>query len=90
MWYTIEGVLGNFPFTELNFTIDQPTWDNLTEGENTITFYAQDSKGEIGSNSIIVIKSIPGIPPIPGYNLFFLIGILSVAVIIMSKKLKKS
>ena len=31
-----------------------------------------------------------GEQPIPGYNLFFLLGILSVVVIILSKKLKKS
>ncbi len=27
---------------------------------------------------------------IPGYNLFFLLGVLSIVVIILSKKLKKS
>ena len=31
----------------------------------------------------------PEIPEIPGYNLFFLLGILSVVVILVSKKLKK-
>ena len=92
MWYTIEGILGNFPFTELNFTIDQPTWDNLTDGPITVTIYAQDSESEIGSTNIIVIKSIPStLSPdgIPGYNLFFLFGVLSVVAIIISTKLKK-
>ncbi|GAH79803.1 unnamed protein product, partial [marine sediment metagenome] len=78
MWYTIEGNLGNFSFTELNGTINQNAWNNLTEGEITITFYAQDSEEEIGSISIIVIKSIPSQEIIPGYNLFFLFGVLSV------------
>ncbi|KKN41387.1 hypothetical protein LCGC14_0723830 [marine sediment metagenome] len=32
----------------------------------------------------------PGVGSIPGYNLFFLLGILSVVVIILSKKLKNS
>ncbi len=90
MWYTIEGILGNFSFTELNGTINQNAWNNLTEGEITITFYAQDSEEEIGSISIVVIKSIPSTGGIPGYNLFFLLGTLSIVSIIVSKKIKKS
>ncbi len=87
MWYTIAGTSGNFSITELTGTIDQDAWNNLTEGDITITFYAQDSEGEVGFNSITVIKSIPS--KIPGYNLFFLLGILSVAAIIITKKIKK-
>ena len=92
MWYTIEGILGNFPFTEVNFTIDQPTWDNLTNGPITVTIYAQDSESEIGTTSIIVIKYLPSTPTpdgIPGYNLFFLLGTISVVAIVISTKLKK-
>jgi hypothetical protein len=91
-WYTIEGIVGNFPITELNGTIDQDTWDSLDDGDITITFYAQDSESEIGSLSITVIKTIPSTPSpdgIPGYNLFFLFGVLSVGAIIISIKLKK-
>ncbi len=90
MWYTIEGILGNFPFTELNFSIDQPTWDNLTEGPITVTLYVQDSRIEIGTISIVIIKSTPYAQGIPGYYLLFLLGILSVVAIILSKKIKKS
>ena len=75
--------------TELTGTIDQVIWNALNEGEITITFYAQDIRGEIGANSIIVIKRIPFQPTISGYNLFFLLGILSVVAIIISKKLRK-
>ena len=92
MWYTIEGIGGNFPITELNGIIDQDTWDSLDDGDITITFYAQDSESEIGSLSIIVIKYIPSTSStdgIPGYNLFFLFGVLSVVAIIISIKLKR-
>ena len=92
MWYTIEGIGGNFPITELNGIIDQDTWDSLDDGDITITFYAQDSESEIGSLSIIVIKYIPNTSStdgIPGYNLFFLFGVLSVVAIIISIKLKR-
>ncbi len=92
MWYTIEGVAGNFPITELNGTIDQDTWDSLDDGDITITFYAQDSESEIGSTSINVVKNIPSTPPpdsIPGYNLFFLLGTISVVAILISIKLRK-
>jgi len=71
IWYTIEGIVGTFPITELTGTVDQDTWDSLDDGDITITFYAQDSENEIGSTNIIVIKIIPSTPPsggIPGYN----------------------
>ena len=90
MWCTIEGIVGNFPIIELNGTIDQDTWDSLDDGDITITFYAQDSESEIGSTSIIVTKNIPSTPDgIPGYNLFFLLGTISVVAIVLSTKLKK-
>ncbi|MHA1234984.1 MAG: Loki-CTERM sorting domain-containing protein, partial [Promethearchaeota archaeon] len=92
IWYTIEGIVGTFPITELTGTVDQDTWDSLDDGDITITFYAQDSENEIGSTNIIVIKIIPSTPPsggIPGYNLFFLLGIISVVAIVLSTKLKK-
>ncbi len=88
MWCEIEGISGNLSITDLTGTIDQDAWNNLTEGDITITFYAQDSRGEIGSESIVVKKNIPS--TIPGYNLFFLLGIISVVAIIITKKVKKT
>ncbi len=90
MWYTIEGIAGTFPFTGLTGTINQDAWDDAPEGEITITFYAIDGAGNTGSESVVVIKSIPSKPPIPGYNLFFLLSILSIVAILLSKKIKKS
>lgn len=89
-WYTVEGVIGDFPFSGLTGTIDQDAWDNAPKGEITITFYVQDKAGNIGSKSVVVLKSIPSESVIPGYNLFFLFGIVAIVSILISKKLKYS
>ena len=90
---------GTFPFTGLTGTIDQEAWDSVPQGEISITFYAEDGAGNIGNESVNVIKSIPTqpeIPPenppeIPGYNIsIFLLGIFSVTIILIVKKMKNS
>ena len=86
MWYIIEGNLTQYPFTGIIGTISQEAWDHTIEGDVTITFYAQDRAGNIGIESVMVIKSIPSQPSIPGYNLFVLLGVLSVAIIIIGRK----
>ena len=91
-WYTLEGVAGTFSFTGLTGTIDQGIWDSV-QGEISITFYAEDGAGNIGTESVIVIKSIPsqpGTPGIPGYNIsIVLLGIFSITIISLLKKMKK-
>jgi len=93
-WYTLEyypyTFVDTFPLTELNGTINQVWWDDAPKGDIRITFYAEDRAGNIESEVIYVIKSIPSKPVIPGYNLFFLLGILAVVLIFISKKVKKS
>jgi len=89
-WYTLEGVAGTFSFTGLNGSISQDAWTDTLEGEITITFYALDKAGNIGTESVPVIKSIPSQPTIPGYNVFLLFGIISVISVIIVRKLKCS
>jgi len=91
-WYTIEGIAGNFTFTGLTGAIYQDAWDDAPEGGITLTFYALDRAGNIGSESVVVIKSIPSKPAsiILGYNVFLLLGILAVVSILISKKLRKN
>ena len=89
-WYTIDGVVGTFSFSELAGYIDQNAWIDAPEGEVTITFFASDRAGNIGSQSVTVIKNIPPSSTIPGYNLLFLLGILTVTIIIVSKKTENS
>lgn len=87
MWYTLDGGATNFTFTEFTDTINQTLWKSISEGNVTIRFYVEDSIGYITFEEIKVIKSMPA--RIPGYNLFFLFGVLTVVAIILSKKIKK-
>jgi hypothetical protein len=55
MWYTIDGGVTNITF-EVNGTINQGNWTLLDDGPVTIEFYANDTLGNIGSDSVIVNK----------------------------------
>jgi len=83
--YSLNG-RPNITFTTETGVIDQDAWTDTPEGEITITFYAIDKSGNIGYAIITVIKNIPLPPAISGYNVSLLVGILSVAIIIISKK----
>ncbi|HUW89877.1 MAG TPA: hypothetical protein VMV43_05090, partial [Candidatus Nanopelagicaceae bacterium] len=54
MWYSLNGGQ-NITFTS-NGTINQASWDLLSDGTISITFYANDTVGRIASNSVDVIK----------------------------------
>ena len=60
-WYTLDGGLHNYTFTGSTVTIDQSAWTALSEGSVTITFYANDTLGNLASESVNVVKSLP--PP---------------------------
>ncbi|MHA1105530.1 MAG: Loki-CTERM sorting domain-containing protein [Promethearchaeota archaeon] len=91
MWYSLNG--GNsVTFTRLTGTINQALWDALPEGNVIIRFYANDTLGRIGFQEVTVVKTIsqPSPPEIPGYNILFLLGIIStVAIIIVKKRLNR-
>ncbi|MFW9999648.1 MAG: NosD domain-containing protein [Candidatus Hodarchaeota archaeon] len=89
MWYTLDNGATNFTFTESIGIIDQTLWNYVPEGNVTIRFYVEDSIGYITFKEIKVIKQISGTSRIPGYDLFFLLGILSVVAIIIGKKIRK-
>ena len=55
MWYTIDGGLNNYTFTE-NGMINQSEWDGMAEGGITLTFYARDIPGYTGSVSVNIVK----------------------------------
>ncbi|MFW9873922.1 MAG: nitrous oxide reductase family maturation protein NosD, partial [Candidatus Thorarchaeota archaeon] len=57
MWYTIDGGLHNYTFTE-NGTINQDAWDALPKGTVTITFFARDVVENEAFESVKVIKSV--------------------------------
>jgi len=88
-WYTIDGGLTNLTFSGLIGSVDQDAWNNASQGEVLITFYASDVSDKIGMNSVIVVKTIPSEPLIPGYNLILLIGLISVISVALLKRLKR-
>ncbi len=55
MWYTIDGGVTNITFLA-NGTIDQNNWTALVDGIITMVFYANDSAGNVNSNTVIVNK----------------------------------
>ncbi len=74
-------------------TVNQTAWDSASQGNIVITFSAEDDTGKIGTSSVTVIKTIPSEPsepsePIPGYDVFLILGVISLVAIILMKKTK--
>jgi len=55
IWYTIDGGLNNYTFTD-NGTIDESAWDAMLDGIITLTFYASDIPGNIGTAEVNIDK----------------------------------
>ncbi|MBY9015585.1 MAG: right-handed parallel beta-helix repeat-containing protein [Candidatus Lokiarchaeota archaeon] len=55
MWYTLNNGMLKVLFTT-NESVNQGLWDALSDGPNFITFYANDSVGNVNSSSVTVIK----------------------------------
>ncbi|MFX0000841.1 MAG: nitrous oxide reductase family maturation protein NosD [Candidatus Hermodarchaeota archaeon] len=60
MWYTLDGGLHNYTFTEFTGTIDQSAWDAMSDDTITLTFYASDLGGIIGFADINIEKDTTG------------------------------
>ena len=91
MWYSLDGGTTNFFFTA-NGTINQAAWSALAEGSVTITFYANDTLGNLASESVDVVKSLS--PPEDNFIVIIIIvisivaGVAVVTVIILLRKRK--
>ncbi|MFX1498050.1 MAG: ABC transporter substrate-binding protein [Promethearchaeota archaeon] len=94
VWYTADGGITNNTITSLVGTIDETVWNALSYGVVMITFYANDTAGNIGYTSVLVYKNepIPPPPEIPGAHPIFVLIILSLGItgLIWHIKLKKS
>ncbi|MEJ2248442.1 MAG: DUF2341 domain-containing protein [Candidatus Lokiarchaeota archaeon] len=55
-WYTLDGGLTNYTFSQWNETFDQNAWESQNDGNITIKFYLNNSLGRVGFNEISVIK----------------------------------
>jgi len=62
MWYSLDGGLTNYA---ISTTIDQAAWAALSDGSITITFYANDTLGNLSFEEITITKTIPsgGVDP---------------------------
>jgi len=56
-WYTIDSGSTNITFS-VNGTIDQTEWNFRPNGTVTITFYANNTGGEVSSSSVTVHKDV--------------------------------
>jgi len=77
------------------FAMDSSVWDAIPDGHVLISFYMNDTAGNSGTISVTIIKDTstsppPGTPPgIPGYDIGFLISIISIiSVFIITKRRK--
>ncbi|MBD3193984.1 MAG: hypothetical protein GF317_02945 [Candidatus Lokiarchaeota archaeon] len=97
MWYTIDGNPTKYFFSSngsIESTAFFAVWDSKSDGESIIVeFFANDTHGQVSSDSITLIKKIPPPPSgIPGYNLIFILVSITATISIIyniSTKRKK-
>jgi len=87
IWYTINNGLNNYTINQLSGTINQTAWKAAPYGNITISFYAKDLIGNIGIDSIIVIK-MRFQSSISGYNIIWLIAVISIISLVIIKRTK--
>ncbi len=95
IWYTLDGGATNLTASSLTGTFNQAAWSALADGIITITFFANNSAGMEGNAQVQVIKDSseeppPAPPGIPSYNLYLLIGALSLISALLIRKRVKS
>ena len=91
MWYTVNSSATKFVFTQ-DGVIDQTVWDALADGDVLLTFFANDTLGNLASESIIIRKSTSGeVAPdiIPIIILVSVIGGIAVAAVVLVVLIKK-
>ncbi|MFX1569721.1 MAG: hypothetical protein ACFFCV_15285 [Promethearchaeota archaeon] len=58
MWYTVNNSATKFIFAG-DGVVDQTVWDIQVDGDVLLTFYANDTVGNIDSENVIIIKRTP-------------------------------
>ncbi|MEJ2251336.1 MAG: hypothetical protein P8Y97_17005 [Candidatus Lokiarchaeota archaeon] len=56
-WYSLNGGI-NYTFSKLSGTIDQAAWDSCENGSVIITFYANNTLGNLGKTELNVRKDV--------------------------------
>ena len=91
IWYTFDAGATNHTATGLTGTLNTAAWSGLSDGIITIDFYANNSAGMFGTAQVQVFKdsSVIEPPTIPGYNFFFITGIIGIiSTVLLRKRLK--
>ncbi len=93
-YYVISGpsVYESQIIYSLTGSVDQSVWDTLPAGMYTLTVYVNDTAGNLASDSITIIKeSLPSTPQaIPFGNFYLIISALSIALLLISVKIKRN
>jgi len=92
IWYSHDGGITNYQ-CGTSGQINQILWDSLPDGDITIRFYANDTLGNTDFAEVTITKSIPqtqNSPTISGYNPLFFLGLITITMIILIKKLRKN
>ncbi len=88
-WYTIDGGITNYTFSGFTGIVNLTAWEAALEGPINITFYAQDIAGNMKTTTVSVIKRFPSEMFIPGYNIYFLYGIVFIIGFLNLRKRSK-
>ena len=59
VWYSLDGGLNNYTISAFTGTFDQSAWDALSQGEVTITIYANDTAGNLAFEEVTITFRIP-------------------------------
>ena len=91
IWYTLDGGITNYTIISLSGTLNQTGWEALSEGSVTISFYANDTAGNITFMSVRVTKEIPEDVSIISFGYYYIIFtfITLISLIILEKQKKK-
>ncbi|MFX0179424.1 MAG: nitrous oxide reductase family maturation protein NosD [Candidatus Hodarchaeota archaeon] len=93
-WYIINNTITKYFFTSILgrnlLQINQSIWDTLPEGQVLITFFINDTIGNINLKEIMLYKQLTLKPEvIPGYNYFVVLGTMIILTFYLQKKRNK-
>ena len=80
-WYSLDGGQNTYEFNGTTHEIDQTLWDSLPHGIYELNISARDVAGNVGSESIQIIKLDDSSPAIP-FGFTFL-GVFTCSVILL-------
>lgn len=90
VWYTFDGGINNHTLYVLTGTFDNSVWNSISDGQITLRIYAKDLAGNVGYTEVVFSKDTTETPEvIPGYNILFLVGMVSLGIFLIRTRLVK-